>query len=117
MQKALDLERGNFQLTAETPAVDRLTDTIDRLGRSMVFGLGVSAFLVSSSILIAVLMLKGTEHGSFDMLIAWAIFGSLLAAASLVTALLWNMWVRGRLGGVRWRRFLGFVPGFGRKRE
>ena len=116
-QLLLDLERGNFQLTAETPAVDRLTETLDRLGRSMVFGLGVSAFLVSSSILIAVLLLKGSEHGTFDMLVAWAIFGSLLAAASLVTALLWNMWVRGRLGGVRWRRFLGFVPGFGRKKE
>lgn len=116
-QLLLDLERGNFQLTAATPAVDRLTDTIDRLGRSLVFGLGVSAFLVSSSILVAVLMVEGGGYGVFDMAVAAAIFVSLLAAASLVTGLLWNLFVRGRLGGVRWRRFLGFVPGFRRKDE
>ena len=63
-QLLLDLERGNFQLTADTPAVDRLTETIDKLGRSLVFGLGVSAFLVSSSILVAVLMIKAAATAS-----------------------------------------------------
>lgn len=114
-QLLLDLERGNFQLTADTPAVDRLTDTIDRLGRSLVFGLGVSAFLVSSSILTGVLMLERDGYGAFDLVVASAVGVSLLAAAGLVTGLLWNLFVRGRLGGVKWRRFVGILPGFGKK--
>ena len=115
-QLLLDLERGNFQLTAETPAVDRLTDTLDRLGRSLVFGLGVSAFLISASILVAVLVLAG-EHslGFFDAAIALGLAGSLLAAAGLVGGLLWNLFIRQRLRSLKFSRFAGLIPGFGKK--
>jgi ubiquinone biosynthesis protein len=116
-QLLLDLERGNFQLNAETPAVDRLATTLDQLGRSVVFGIGASAYLVSASILVAVLVL-GRDSGSLGLLggmLVVALGASLLAAGGLLLGLTWQLFVRQRLRAIRWRRFLGFLPGFGRR--
>ena len=90
--------------------------SVDRLGRSLVFGLGVSAFLISASILVAVLVLAG-EHslGFFDAAIALGLAGSLLAAAGLVGGLLWNLFIRQRLRSLKFSRFAGLIPGFGKK--
>lgn len=115
-QLLLDLERGTFQLTAETPAIDRLNDTIDRLGRAMVFGLGVSAFLVSAAIMTAVLVFNsGQPLGFNELLTATGVGVSLLAASGLLTMLIWNLFLAHRIRAVRWSRFAGFVPGFRRR--
>jgi ubiquinone biosynthesis protein len=119
-QLLLDLERGKFQLSAETPAVDRLTETLDRIGRSVVFGMGVSAFLISSAILLGVLVIQqSAEHdfGLGELLLGFAVVASMLAASGLVSALLWNLFVRERLKGVRWSRFVGLIPGLAGRRE
>jgi ubiquinone biosynthesis protein len=116
-QLLLDLERGTFQLTAETPAIDRLNDTIDRLGRAMVFGLGVSAFLVSAAVMTAVLVFNsGQPLGFNELLTASGVGFSLLAASGLLTLLIWNLFLAHRIRAVRWSRFTGFVPGFRRRR-
>ncbi len=115
-QLLLDLERGTFQLTAETPAIDRLNDTIDRLGRAMVFGLGVSAFLVSAAIMTAVLVFhSGEPLGFSELLTATGVAVSLLAASGLLSMLIWNLFLAHRIRAVRWSRFAGFIPGFRRR--
>lgn len=118
-QVLLDLERGNFQLSARTPDLKDLTDAVDRNGRALVFGVGVSAFLVSASILVAALVLHlggDTGFGLTDMLLGFLVIGSVLAASGLVSGLMWNLFIRDRLRRVRWRRFLGLIPGLGRKK-
>jgi len=116
-QLLLDLERGNFQLSAETPAVDRLAQTLDQLGRSVVFGIGASAYLVSASILLAVLVLgRGDDGlGPLGWMLTLALGGSLFAAGALLVGLTWQLFLRQWLRALRWRRFLGFVPGFARR--
>jgi ubiquinone biosynthesis protein len=119
-QVLTDLERGNFQLNAEIPGVDRLDATIDRVGRALVFGVGVSAFLVSASILVAAMVLRMAEDNTFgvmDILLAFLVIGSILAASGLVSGLLWNLFIRGQLKKIKWGRFRGLIPGFGRDRK
>ena len=117
-QLLLDLERGTFELSAATPAVDRLNDTIDRLGRAMVFGLGVSAFLVSAAIMTAVLVFNSGEPLGFSQLVtATGVALSLLAASGLLSGLIWNLFLAQRVRAVRWSRFAGLLPGFGRRAE
>jgi ubiquinone biosynthesis protein len=119
-QVLLDLERGNFQLSARTPDVAALTAAVDRNGRALVFGVGVSAFLVSASILVAALVLNlgaDTTFGLTDMLLAFLVIGSTLAASGLVSGLMWNLFIRERLKRIRWRRFVGLIPRLGRKKE
>lgn len=117
-QLLLDLERGQFQLTAETPAVDRLTATLDRLARSVVFSIGISAFLLSASILVGVLVSSAEPDGFglFDLTLAFGVVASLLAATSLVTALLWSLFVQERLRAMPWRRLARLLP-FPRRRR
>ncbi|MCO4771830.1 MAG: AarF/ABC1/UbiB kinase family protein [Deltaproteobacteria bacterium] len=117
-QVLLDLERGNFQLTAATPAVDRLNETIDRLGRALVFGLGVGSFLVSAAILTVGLQF-GSEGplGVGQLASAAAVAFSLLAASGLLWGLIWNLFLAQRVRAVRWGRFVGLIPGLGRKRQ
>jgi ubiquinone biosynthesis protein len=112
-QVFLDLERGAFQLRAETPAVDRLTETLDRLGRALVFGVGVSAYLVSAAVLGAALLLRPTDGEAFPLLGTGAVVTSLLAASLLVAALTWNLFLRGKVGG--WGR--GLLAGLLRREE
>lgn len=115
-QLLLDLERGTFELSAATPAVDRLNATIDRLGRAMVFGIGVSGFLVSAAIMTAVLVVNSGEPLGFSQLItATGVAMSLLAASGLLSGLIWNLFLEQRVRAVRWSRFAGLLPGFGRK--
>lgn len=116
-QVITDLERGSFELTARTPEVTELNATVDRVGRALVFGVGVSAFLISASILTAALVLnlsRGSEIGLMDIGLGFLVVGSLMAATGLVTGLLWNLFVRGQLRRVRWGRFRGLIPGLGR---
>jgi ubiquinone biosynthesis protein len=116
-QVLLDLERGTFQLTAATPAVDRLNDTVDRLGRALVFGLGVGSFLVSAAILTAGLQLGASGPLGLGQLVgAAAVALSLLAASGLLWGLVWNLFLAQRVRAVRWGRFVGLVPGLGRRR-
>ena len=119
-QVLTDLERGNFELTAVTPAVEQLDRTIDRIGRALVFGVGVSAFLLSASILVAALVLNMGQGHAFDftdVLLGFLVIGSLMAATGLVSGLLWNLFIRGQLKKVKWGRFRGLIPGFGRNRR
>jgi len=113
-QLLLDLEGGSFQMSAQTPAVDRLTATIDRLGRSLIFGVGISAFLVSAAILLGVLVPRtpaGGALGPIELATAVGLALLLLAAFALVGALVWSLFVAQRLQGVRWRRFFGLLTG------
>jgi len=119
-QVLTDLERGTFELTAVTPAVEQLERTIDRMGRSLVFGVGVSAFLLSASILVAALVLnigRGGTFGFTDVLLGFLVIGSLMAATGLVSGLLWNLFIRGQLKKIKWGRFRGLIPGFARDRR
>ena len=116
-QILLDLEQGNFEVSARTPSVDRLERTIDRVGRALVFGLGVSALLVSASILVAAVVLdvgQGEELAEADILATGLAVGSGLLATMLLGGLIWNLFLRGLLGRVRWHRFIGLVPGLER---
>jgi ubiquinone biosynthesis protein len=116
-QVLLDLERGTFQLNAATPAVDQLNDTVDRLGRALVFALGVGSFLISAAILTVGLQF-GTEGplGPGQFISAAAVALSLLAASGLLWGLVWNLFLAQRVRAVRWGRFVGLVPGLGKKR-
>ena len=117
-QVMLDLERGNFELKAETPAVDRLTAAVDRVGRALVFGIGVSAFLLSASVLGAAMVLHPADDGRFgllDIILGFLVISSLLAASGLVSGLMWNLFIRERLQRVQWGRFRGLLPGFRRR--
>ena len=119
-QLLIDLERGNFELHAQTPAVDRLTKTLDRLGRAVIFGLGVSAFLVSSAILVGVIVLRQSSEGSVglsELSLTFAVVLSLLSASTLVGGLIWNLFVRERFERLRWGRLLRYLPGFGGQPE
>jgi len=116
-QVLLDLERGAFQLTAATPSVDRLNDTIDRLGRALVFGLGVGSFLVSAAILTVGLQFGAAGPlGMGQLVSAAAVAFSLLAASGLLWGLIWNLFLEKRVRAVRWGRFVGLIPGLGGKR-
>jgi len=113
-QLLLDLEGGSFRMSADTPAVDRLTATVDRLGRSLIFGVGISAFLVSAAILLGVLVPRtpaGGTLGPIELATAVGLALLLLAAFALVGALVWSLFVAQRLQGVRWQRFLGLLAG------
>lgn len=119
-QVLTDLERGNFELTAVTPAVEQLDRTIDRVGRALIFGVGVSAFLLSASILVAALVLnmgRGNAFGLTDIMLGFLVTGSLMAATGLVSGLLWNLFIRGQIKKIKWGRFRGLIPGFGRDRR
>jgi len=112
-QLMIDVERGNLTIRAETPAVDRLTSTVDRVGRALVFGLGTSAFLVASSTLLAVLIQQvGTSHGIISGLMVLAILSfATLLGAGLIIALMWNLFVRGWLQQIPWRGIFRYIPG------
>jgi ubiquinone biosynthesis protein len=115
-QLLLDLEGGSFQISAQTPAVDRLTETVDRLGRSLIFGVGISAFLVSAAILLGVLVPRapvGGALGPIELATAVGLALLLLSAFALVGALMWSLFVAQRLQGVRWQRFFGFLSARG----
>jgi hypothetical protein len=116
-QLMLDVERGNFVIQAETPAVDRLTAALDRIGRALVFGVGASAFLVASSTLLAVLV-EQQAQGSLGTAIGGVLLvtlgGTTLLAAGLITALMWNLFVRGWLQRVPWVGLLRHIPGIRR---
>ena len=116
-QILLDLERGSFQLRADTPAVDRLTESLDRTGRALVFGLGVSAFLVSAAILGSALLLREGDSGPIEVFGTMAVVASLLAASGLVSALMWNLFLRGKLGGLGAGLFAGLCAGIFRRRD
>ncbi|MEE2829494.1 MAG: AarF/ABC1/UbiB kinase family protein [Myxococcota bacterium] len=116
-QILLDLEQGNFHLEARTPSVDRLNGTIDRIGRALVFGLGISAFLVSASYLIGSILINmaaapGVDPGSLFVGALAFMAGS--AAALLLGGLTWNLFVRDILARIRWSRFFGLIPFVGR---
>ncbi len=116
-QVLLDLERGTFEITATTPGVDRLNDTIDRLGRALVFGLGVGSLLVSAAVLTVGLQFgTGGPLGVGQVVSAAAVAFSLLAASGLLWGLIWNLFLAQRMRAVRWGRFVGLVPGLGRHR-
>ncbi len=118
-QVLLDLERGNFQLSARTPDVSELTAAVDRVGRALVFGVGVSAFLVSASILVAALVIHlggASGFGLMDLFLGFLVISSVLAASGLISGLMWNLFIRQRVARIRWRRFLGLIPGLGRRR-
>ena len=113
-QILLDLEQGNFLINARTPAVEKLERTIDRVGRAMIFGLGSSALLISASILVAAVVLDVGEDQAMadaDILATSLAVGSGLLATALLGGLIWNLFLRGLLERVRWRRFVGLVPG------
>lgn len=105
-QLLLDLDRGAFSLRAETPSVDRLADKLDRLGRALIFGIGVSSFLMAAAILTAALILSGSGFGVVGIGLALAVGMSLLAALGLVAGLSWNLFVAGRWGGIDLRSLL-----------
>lgn len=105
-QLLLDLDRGAFSIRAETPSVDRLADRLDRLGRALIFGLGVSSFLIAAAILTAALILSGSGFGVVGLALATAVGLSLLAATGLVAGLSWNLFVAGRWRGFDLRRLL-----------
>jgi len=120
-QLMLDAERGNLIIQADTPAVDRLTATVDRVGRALVFGVGASAFLVASSTLLAVLVEQHTQfvaEGIFGtamgLLVLVVLGGTTLLAAGLITALIWNLFVRGWIQRIPWAGLLRHVPGIRR---
>ena len=82
----------------------------------MVFGIGVSGFLVSAAIMTAVLVVNSGEPLGFSQLItATGVAMSLLAASGLLSGLIWNLFLEQRVRAVRWSRFAGLLPGFGRK--
>ena len=116
-QLMFDVERGNLVVQADTPAVDRLTDTLDRIGRALIFGVGASAFLVASSTLLGVLVEQqaldqaSSALGLFIMVI---LGGTTMLAASLITALMWNLFVRGWLNRIPWSSLLRYIPGIRR---
>jgi hypothetical protein len=116
-QFMIDIERGNLVIQADTPAVDRLTSTLDRIGRALIFGVGASAFLVASSTLLGVLVEQhslGQASSALSLLIIVILGGTSLLAASLITALMWNLFVRGWLQRIPWKSMLRFVPGIRR---
>jgi len=116
-QILLDLEQGNFELTARTPAIESLELTVKRVGSALVFGLGVSALLISASILIAAVVIDfgASEQFSDGDLAATAMaLGSALGATLLLGGLTWNLFFRDLIAGIRWGRFLGLVPFVGR---
>jgi ubiquinone biosynthesis protein len=116
-QLMLDVERGNFVIEAQTPAVDRLTDTLDRIGSALVFGVGASAFLIASSTLLAVLVeqqAQGSLGTAIGVLLLVTLGGTTLLAAGLIAALMWNLFVRGWLQRVPWSGVLRHIPGIGR---
>lgn len=116
-QFMMDVERGNLVIQADTPAVDRLTSTLDRIGRALIFGVGASAFLVASSTLLGVLVEQhalGQASSALGLLIMVILGGTSLLAASLITALMWNLFVRGWLQRIPWKSMLRYFPGIRR---
>lgn len=116
-QILLDLEQGNFHIHASTPSVDRLNGTIDRVGRALVFGLGISAFLVSAAILVGAVVIDlgaSSKFGITDILVSLLAVGSGVGATLLLGGLTWNLFVRDILARIRWSRFLGLIPIVGR---
>ena len=117
-QVLLDLERGTLQIRAETPGIDRLNATVDRLGRALIFGIGVSSFLVSAAILTLGLEFGAGEPLGFRQLLsAGAVALSLLAASGLLSGLVWNLFLAERVRALRWGRFVGLLPGLGKRRD
>jgi ubiquinone biosynthesis protein len=118
-QLLLDLEGGNFEIVVRTPAVDHLSETVDRVGRSLIFGVGISAFLISAAILLGVLIPRAPSSGglgAIELATAVGLALLLLAAFTLVGALVWSLFVAQRLQGVHWQRFFGVFTG-GRARS
>jgi len=116
-QILLDLEQGNFELTAHTPGIKSLEQTVKRVGSAVVFGLGVSALLISSSILIAAVVIDFGASDQFsggDVAATGMAVGSAIGATLLLGGLTWNLFVRDLIAGVRWGRFLGLLPFIGR---
>lgn len=116
-QLMFDVERGNLVVRADTPAVDRLTATLDRIGRALIFGVGASAFLVASSTLLGVLVEQQAldqASSALSLLIMVILGGTTMLAASLITALMWNLFVRGWLSRIPWASLLRHIPFIGR---
>ena len=120
-QLMLDLERGKLMLNTAVPELDELTRTLDRLGRALVFALGASAFLISASTLMAVLVQQEAQsegYGLMGALLALTVVAGLglatLVAGGLVTALLWNLFFKEPFQKIRWTWLLRFIPGLGR---
>jgi Na+-transporting NADH:ubiquinone oxidoreductase subunit NqrE len=116
-QILLDLEQGNFEINARTPAIEQLERTLDRVGRALVYGLGVSALLLSASILIAAVVLDMGQRNTFsegDIAATIIAGGSAMFAMMLLGGITWNLFLRGFLSKIRWARFLGLVPVIGK---
>jgi len=120
-QLMLDLERGKLMLNTAVPELDELTRTLDRLGRALVFALGASAFLISASTLMAVLVQQEAQsegYGLMGALLALTVVAGLgldtLVAGGLVTALIWNLFFKEPFQKIRWTWILRFIPGMGR---
>jgi len=116
-QLMLDVEQGNLVVKANTPSVDRLTATVDRIGRALVFGVGASAFLVASSTLLAVLVEQHTEFAAqgilgtaMGLLVVIVLGGTTVLASGLIVALIWNLFVRGWIQRIPWRRLIRHIP-------
>ena len=80
----------------------------------MIFGLGSSALLISASILVAAVVLDVGEDQAMadaDILATSLAVGSGLLATALLGGLIWNLFLRGLLERVQWRRFVGLLPG------
>jgi ubiquinone biosynthesis protein len=116
-QILLDLEQGNFEINARTPSIEQLERTLDRVGRALVYGLGVSALLLSASILIAAVVLDMGQRNTFsdgDIAATVIAGGSAMFAMMLLGGITWNLFLRGFLSKIRWARFLGLVPVIGK---
>jgi len=116
-QILLDLEQGNFELTTHAPDIKSLEQTVKRVGSALVFGLGVSALLVSSSILVAAVVIDFGARDQFsdgDIAATAMALGAALGATLLLGALTWNLFVRDLIHGIQWGRFVGLVPFVGR---
>ncbi len=116
-QLMMDAERGNLIVHAQTPAVERLTGTVDRIGRALIFGVGASAFLVASSTLLGVLVeqqSEGYKATALTVLIMVILGGTTMIAASLITALMWDLFVKVWLQRLPWLKLLRHVPFLGR---
>ncbi len=120
-QLMLDLERGKLMLNTAVPELNELTRTLDRLGRALIFALGASAFLVSASTLMAVLVQQEAQsegYGLVGTLLAFTVVVGLglatLVAGGLITALLWNLFFKEPFQKIRWTWLLRFIPGLER---
>ena len=91
--------------------------TLDRVGRALVYGLGVSSLLLSASVLIAAVVVDLGARDSFsetDIVATVIAVGSAMIAAMLLGGLTWNLFVRDLLARIRWARFLGLLPVIGK---